>query len=66
MERTITLERLTRYLGATGQDVSKALELLSTTCIFRKCCTGFGMAWKWPCAGVSTFLRSKGGAGFSL
>ncbi len=27
MERTITLERLTRYLGATGQDVSHALEL---------------------------------------
>jgi hypothetical protein len=27
IERTITKERLTRYLGATGQDVSKALEL---------------------------------------
>jgi len=27
IERTITKERLTRYLGATGQDVSRALEL---------------------------------------
>jgi hypothetical protein len=27
IERTITRERLTRYLAASGQDVSKALEL---------------------------------------
>ena len=27
IERTITKERLTRYLGATGQDISAALEL---------------------------------------
>jgi hypothetical protein len=27
IERTITKERLTRYLGASGQDVSRALEL---------------------------------------
>ena len=49
IQRTITTQRLSRYLGATLNDVPKALELYEYNVQLSEFSTGFCMGWKWPC-----------------
>jgi hypothetical protein len=64
MERTITLERLTRYLGAAGQNVSKALELYEYNVhlseVLYGLLHGLGVAAQRAASGLDRQLRNGG------
>ena len=47
--RTITIERLSRYLSATGRDVPKALELYEYNVQLSEVLAGSCTGWKFQC-----------------